>query len=158
MMIESLLQELYHDIIHNFNPYYSRCHLDWRTFGPGYRIIAESIKEPGSCYYLFFESSFEWIGIPALFLQVITGFYLVHYYASDVSQLQNLDLHIGRVFMVKLSCLLVIILLAAHVRFRVIPNLDNDNLRYLAVHIIAVTIVSVVFVIAGLNFRTGYFF
>ena len=107
---------------------------------------------------IFFESSFERIGIPALFLQVITGFYLVHYYASDVSQWQNLDLHIGRVFMVKLSCLLVIILLAAHVRFRVIPNLDKDNLRYLAVHIIAVTIVSVVFVIAGLNFRTGYFF
>ena len=61
-------------------------------------------------------------------------------------------------FMVKLSCILVTILLAAHARFRVIPNLDKDNLRYLAAHIIAVTIVSVVFVISGLNFRTGYFF
>jgi putative copper export protein len=67
-------------------------------------------------------------------------------------------MHIGRIFVVKLSCLLVTILLAAHARFRVIPNLDKDNLRYLAAHIIAVTIVSVVFVIAGLNFRTGYFF
>ncbi|MCS5653591.1 MAG: copper resistance protein CopD, partial [Candidatus Marinimicrobia bacterium] len=59
---------------------------------------------------------------------------------------------------VKLSCLMLTVLLAAHSRFRVIPNLDKDNLRYLAAHIIAVTIVSVVFVIAGLNFRTGYFF
>ena len=67
-------------------------------------------------------------------------------------------MHIGRIFVVKLSCLILTILLAAHVRFRVIPNLDKDNLHYLAAHIIAVTIVSVVFVIAGLNFRTGYFF
>ena len=95
----------------------------------------------------FFESSFERIGIPALFLQVITGFYLVHYYVSDVSQWLNLDLHIGRIFMVKLSCLLVTILLAAHARFRVIPNLDKNNLRYLVEHIIA-----------RLNFRIAYYF
>ncbi|MDP6089364.1 MAG: copper resistance protein CopD, partial [Candidatus Marinimicrobia bacterium] len=77
---------------------------------------------------------------------MITRFYLVHYYASDVSQWLNLDLHISRAFMVNLSCLLLTILLAAHARFRVIPNLDKDNLRYLATHIISVTIVSVVFV------------
>ena len=132
--------------------------MDWRTFDPGYRIFTEDIKESGSYYYWFFESSFERIGIPALLFQVITGYYLVHYYASDVSQWLNLDMHIGRIFVVKLSCLMLTILLAAHARFRVIPNLDKDNLRYLAAHIIAVTIVSVVFVIAGLNFRTGYFF
>ena len=67
-------------------------------------------------------------------------------------------MHIGRIYLVKLSYLLVTILLVAHARFRVIPNLDKDNLRYLVAHIIAVMIVSVVFVIAGLNFRTGYFF
>ena len=121
-------------------------------------FLPKVLKNQDSAIIDFFGSSFERIEIPALFLQEITGYYLVHYYASDVSQWQNLDLHIGRVFMVKLSCLLVTILLAAHARFRVIPNLDKDNLRYLAAHIIAVTIVSVVFVISGLNFRTGYFF
>ena len=121
-------------------------------------FLPKVLKNQDPAIIDFFESSFKRIGIPALLLQVITGFYLVYYYASDVSQWLNLVLNIGRVFMVKLSCLLVTILLAAHARFRVIPNLDKNNLRYLAVHIIAVTIVSVVFVIAGLNFRTGYFF
>ena len=121
-------------------------------------FLPKVLKNQDSAIIDFFGSSFERIEIPALFLQEITGYYLVHYYASGVSQWLNLVLNIGRVFMVKLSCLLVTILLAAHARFRVIPNLDKDNLRYLAAHIIAVTIVSVVFVISGLNFRTGYFF
>ena len=121
-------------------------------------FLPKALKNQDPAIIDFFESSFERIGIPALLFQVITGFYLVHYYASDVSQWLNLDMHIGRIFVVKLSCVMLSILLAAHARFRVIPNLDKDNLRYLAAHIIAVTIVSVVFVIAGLNFRTGYFF
>ena len=144
--------------IYYFISYYCRYWLDWRTFGPGYRILPKALKNQDPAIIDFFESSFKRIGIPALLLQVITGFYLVYYYASDVLQWLNLDLHIGRIFMVKLSCLLVTILLATHAHCRVIPNLDKNNLRYLAAHIIAVTIVSVVFVIAGLNFRTGYFF
>ena len=121
-------------------------------------FLPKVLKNQNPAIIYFFESSFERIEIPALFLQEITGYYLVHYYASDVSQWLNVVLHIGRVFMVKLSCLLVTILLAAHARFRVIPNLDKDNLRYLAAYIIAVSIVSVVFVISELNFPTGYFF
>ena len=95
MMIESILQELYHDTIHNFNPYYSRCPLDWRTFGPDYRILPKALKNQDPAIIDFFESSFKRIGIPALLLQVITGFYLVYYYASDVLLWLNLDLHIG---------------------------------------------------------------
>jgi len=105
-------------------------------------FLPKALKDQDPGIIDFFESSYEWIGIPALFFQVITGFYLIHYYASDESQWLNLDMHIGRIFVVKLSCLMLTILLAAHARFRVIPNLDKDNLRYLA----------------GLNFRTGYFF
>ncbi len=105
-------------------------------------FLPKALKNQDPGIIDFFESSYERIGIPSLFFQIITGFYLVHYYASDVSQWLNLDMHIGRIFVVKLSCLLVTVLLAAHARFRVIPNLDKDNLRYLA----------------GLNFRTRYFF
>ena len=121
-------------------------------------FLPKALKNQDPAIIDFFESSYERIGTPALLFQVITGFYLVHYYASDVSQWLNLDLHIGRIFVVKLSCLMLTILLAALARLRIIPNLDKDNLRYLAAHIIAVTIVSVVFVVPGLNFRTGYFF
>ena len=110
-------------------------------------FLPNALKNQDSTIIDFFKSNFEWIEIPSLFLQVIAEVNLVHYYASDVSQWLNLDLYTGRIFLVKLSCLLVTILLTAHARFPVIPNLDKNNLRYLSAHIIA-----------GLNFRTGYFY
>ena len=63
------------------------------------RFLPKALKNQDPDIIDFFESSYERIGIPALFLQIITGFYLVHYYASDVLQCLNLDLHIGRVFL-----------------------------------------------------------
>ena len=47
-------------------------------------FLPKALKNQDPGIIDFFESSYERIGIPALFLQIITGFYLVHYYASDV--------------------------------------------------------------------------
>ena len=60
-------------------------------------LLPKALKNQDPAIIDFFESSFERIEIPALFLQEITGYYLVHYYASDVSQWLNLVLHIGRI-------------------------------------------------------------
>lgn len=48
--------------------------------------------------------------------------------------------------------------LAADARLRIIPKLSERNLAVLAWHIIPLTVVSVLFVMAGTAFRTGWLF
>jgi hypothetical protein len=48
--------------------------------------------------------------------------------------------------------------LALHARLRLIPGLDNPNLRLLAAHIVIVTGLAVALVIVGVSFRTGALF
>jgi hypothetical protein len=45
--------------------------------------------------------------------------------------------------------------LALHARLWLIPRLRDDNLPALAAHILAVTILAVLFVLAGVLFRVG---
>ena len=47
---------------------------------------------------------------------------------------------------------------AINARFRVIPALSKDNLEVMAGHIVAVTVLSVLFVIVGVSFRTGWLY
>jgi hypothetical protein len=47
---------------------------------------------------------------------------------------------------------------AIDARLRVIPVLSEKNLSVMAWHIIPVTIFSVLFVVAGVSFRTGWLY
>ena len=47
---------------------------------------------------------------------------------------------------------------ALDARLRLIPRLSEQNLGALAWHIVPVTIVSVLFVVVGVSFRTGWFY
>ena len=55
----------------------------------------------------------------------------------------------------KLAILTLTVLVALHARFRVIPTLSVARLNYFALHIAAVTLLSVSFVVVGSLFRTG---
>ena len=58
----------------------------------------------------------------------------------------------------KLALLGLTIALALDAKFRVIPKLSDDNLIDMALHIIAVTVLSVLFVVVGVSFRTGWLY
>jgi hypothetical protein len=58
----------------------------------------------------------------------------------------------------KLILLAVTVLLAAHARLKLIPKLNKKTLPLLGLHIVAVTVTGILFVIAGLSFRTNLFF
>jgi hypothetical protein len=45
--------------------------------------------------------------------------------------------------------------LAVHARLRVVPQLDAATLRFLAYHIVAVTLLGVALLVAGVAIRTG---
>jgi len=106
----------------------------------------------------FFESRYERIGIPALLIQVVTGIVLAFYYLPSFGSWFALDNHLSTHIVLKLILLGITLGLALHARLRLIPNLGEDNLRFLAGHIVTVTVVSVLFVLVGVGVRTGGLF
>lgn len=101
-----------------------------------------------------FERGFERMGLPALLAQVITGLWLAHLRLGAPAAWFAAN-PIARVVQVKLTLLAATILLALHARLRLIPRLRDDNLPALAGHIVAVTVLAVFFVLAGVLFRVG---
>ena len=104
-----------------------------------------------------FEEPFERIGIPALVVQVLTGAWLASEFAPVSRWLafgNALEARIG----VKLVLLGLTVALALHARLRVIPRLDDSNLRTLAAHIVIVTALAVAMVVVGTSFQTGGLF
>ena len=102
-----------------------------------------------------FEAGYERIGMPALLIQVVTGLWLAHRLVPSVADWFSFtsvaSTHVG----LKLVLLLVTLALAVHARLRLIPKLTEETLPTLAWHVIAVTIVAVLFVLVGVGFRTG---
>jgi putative copper export protein len=104
-----------------------------------------------------FENSYEKIGIPALVVQIASGLWLAHRMLPDVSLWFQWHNPIARLLLFKLFLLGITALLAIDARLRVIPRLGPHNLHSLAWHIIPVTVTSVLFVVVGVSFRTGWF-
>lgn len=100
-----------------------------------------------------FEKQFEPVGISALLIQVATGLWMAFsYYKVSFSDLSS---PLTVTILIKLALLLVTMLLAIHARFFIIPKLTEKNLNSMALHITGVTLISVLFLIAGVAFRFG---
>ncbi len=116
-------------------------------------ILPKSLKERNPKYIEDFESKYEKIGIPALLIQVITGFMMFINYGLNYTDIFSFDSHFSRMLSYKIILLLLTILLAAHARIFIIPKLSESNLNSLAIHIIIVTILSMFFVYFGVSVR-----
>lgn len=121
-------------------------------------VLPRVLREKAPQELLKFESRYEYIGIPSLLLQLITGVWLAYRLIPDVSQWFAFDNPVTTLIFVKLMLLLATLIFAADARFRLIPNLTERNLKALAYHIIPVTVISVLFVVIGVSFRTGWFY
>lgn len=121
-------------------------------------ILPKVLKQQSPSVLLEFESVFEKIGMPALVLQIITGAMLAYRLIPDVSLWFNMSNPVAHGIAAKLTLLTLTFLLALHARFRVIPNLNQGNLNVMAWHIIPVTLFSILFVIVGASFRTGWLY
>lgn len=104
-----------------------------------------------------FEAGYEKIGIPALLLQVVTGLWLAYRMLPDVGAWIGGPSPVSKQIGIKLALLAITIVLALDARLRIIPRLDESRLNGLAWHIVAITVVSVLFVLAGAGVRTGLF-
>jgi len=121
-------------------------------------ILPRALRERSAHQLLQFESAYEKIGMPALFVQIVTGLMLAHRMLPDFNQWLNFSNPLSRPLMLKFTLLALTAVIALHARFRVIPYLCDKNLTLMAWHIVPVTILSVLFVFAGVSFRTGWLY
>ncbi|MBT8209942.1 MAG: CopD family protein [Eudoraea sp.] len=114
-------------------------------------FLPKALKNKDFGIIEWFESRFEPIGLPALLILILTGIYITTVYAPDFFQLSWQD-HYTRHILLKFGLMLLTLLLAVHARFFLIPK---KALIPLAIHIIAVTLFSVLFVLLGFSARSG---
>jgi putative copper export protein len=118
-------------------------------------VLPGAFRQRSVVDLLKFESGFETVGIPALIIQVVTGVYMALYRLPDVAMWFDFNNQVARLILLKLTLLLLTALFAVDARLRIIPELTEKNLNALALHIIPVTLISVLFVFVGVSFRTG---
>ena len=121
-------------------------------------FLPKALKDKNPEVIKFFESRYERIGIPALLILVITGLYQSFRMIPDFFDWFNYTSFVPVNVTIKLGLLIVTLILAVHARFGIIPNLNENNLKPLAYHIISVTVIAVLMVIVGVSFRYGGFF
>ena len=118
-------------------------------------VLPKALKTQQLADLMAFEEQFEKIGRPALILQIITGLWMVYRLLPEVSLWFGFDNDLSTLITLKITLLALTVLVALHARFRVIPTLSPARLGFFALHIVAVTLLSVSFVIVGSLFRTG---
>ena len=121
-------------------------------------VLPKILKEGSPEALLDFESVYEKIGMPALIVQVLTGVILAYRMVPDFNQWFDLANPISHAIMAKLGLLALTVGFALDARFRVIPTLSETTLTVMAWHIVPVTIFSILFVIVGVSFRTGWLY
>ncbi len=118
-------------------------------------ILPKALKQKDVKALLEFEQGYEKIGIPALVIQVTTGLWLAYQLQPNILKWFSFEDFTSTHIAIKLGLLAITAIIAIDARFRIIPNLSADRLSTMAWHIIPVTILSVMFVIAGVALRSG---
>lgn len=121
-------------------------------------VLPRVLKQKLPSELLRFESGYERIGIPALVIQVVTGLLLARALVPDMSQWFSFDNSVSRLIGIKLTLLALTVVFAIDARLRIVPKLSEDNLISLARRIIPVTVISILFVVVGVSFRTGWLY
>lgn len=103
-----------------------------------------------------FEQLYERIGIPALLVQIVSGFWLASLWLPHAQWFESSAM--ARLVQAKLVLLVATALLGAHARLALIPRLDAQRLPQLGVHIVLITLTAVAFVWVGSGFRFGGLF
>lgn len=119
------------------------------------RYLPKAFKDKNVRIIKEYESQFEFIGIPALIIQVITGIWMSFIYQVKIDNWFSFSTNIEKIISIKLILLLITIILAVHARIFIIPKLGNHNLPLLTVHIILVTLIAISMLVLGTFVRMG---
>ncbi len=121
------------------------------------RILPGVLRKRSASMLLDFESRYEALGMSALAIQVLTGPWLAARLVP-LSMWLSLGNPYSRLVVTKLTCLVLTAAFAIDARYRVLPRLRDENVHAMVPHIVSVTTLGVIFVIAGVGFRVGGWF
>lgn len=121
-------------------------------------VLPNVLRQRSPEALLAFESVYEKIAMPSLIVQVVTGIMLAHRMLPSLTEWFNTSNPLSYPILAKLGLLALTVCFAMHARLRVIPNLSPDTLKIIAWHIVPVTFFSVLFVVVGVSFRTGWLY
>jgi putative copper export protein len=121
-------------------------------------VLPQVLKDQNPEALLRFESVYEKIGMPALIIQILTGLILAHRMVPDFTQWFNTSNPASHAILAKLVLLALTVGFAIDARFRVIPTLSASTLKVMAWHIVSVSFFSILFVVVGVSFRTGWLY
>jgi putative copper export protein len=115
-------------------------------------VLPQALRQRNPDALRQFERGYEHIGIPAMLIQVITGLVLS-------AHLNHWPFHALPGFspwiLVKWGLLVLTLALGLHARLVLFPKLTAHNMAGLAGHIIAVTFVSLAWVVVGVFLHRG---
>lgn len=118
-----------------------------------FRYLPEALRSKNVEIIQKFESKFEPIGLPALIMQIITGIWLaLGVYNTSLWAFSN---PVQIAISIKFILMAITLLLAIHARLFIIPKLSPKNLNLLALHIVAVTLIGILFLYVGVSYRFG---
>ncbi len=107
---------------------------------------------------LNFESKYEKIGMPALFIQIITGLYLAYTKLPDFSLWFSFSNRTSTLITLKILLLSITAIFALVANFVVIPKVKQGKLiKIFAFLVLTVTLSSILFVVVGFAFRGSIF-
>ncbi len=118
------------------------------TFG----VLPKALKTKNPQLLADFENNFSILSMIALTMQIITGFRMAMLYAP-VSQWFATDNVHSYYIQLKLMLLLITILTFIFNRIFVVKKASLENLNQYAIHLILLTLTSVILVLVGLSFR-----
>lgn len=119
------------------------------------RFLPEALRKNEPRIIADFEKRYEPIGMPALFLLIITGIWMAYDFGVPFQKWFSFSGNIESVVSIKLLLLLLTFAFAIHAQLRVIPNLDKSNIKEMAFHIIAVTLIGMAMLFLGSTIRYG---
>ncbi|MGN7808758.1 copper resistance protein CopD [Flavobacterium sp. 22076] len=118
-------------------------------------FLPSALRKKDPNIILNFERKFETLGMSSLITLVITGIWMAYDFGVTIDTWFTFSGSFEKVVSAKLLLLFLTIICALIAQFRIIPNLNEFNIKKMAVLIISVTLIGVTMLILGSTLRYG---
>jgi uncharacterized membrane protein len=120
-----------------------------------FRFLPETIKQKDISILNDFRHKFGKIGMPSLFILVVTGIVLAYDYNVPISDWFSFSKPIEKIISAKLLLLFATLALVVHSQKFVFPKLTSQRMLPAIIEIIVVTLIAVTMLILGSLVRFG---
>jgi putative copper export protein len=114
-----------------------------------------ALKKKDPQIILNFERKFEALGMSSLVLLIITGIWMAYDFGVTFETWFSFSGGFQKVISIKLLLLFLTFICAICAQFFVLPNLNQNNIKKMAVIILSVTTIAVTMLILGSTLRYG---